>query len=83
MDQHWLAQRLRDWGNRPALVWRDARWSYLQLDHAIQAWRAELTRNGIVPGDVVAICGDYSPNACALLLASLLNGNVIVPLALS
>ena len=80
MDQHWLAQRLRDWGDRPALVWRDVRWSYFQLDQAVHAWLAELTRNGIVPGDVVAICGDYSPSACALLLASLLNGNIIVPL---
>jgi acyl-CoA synthetase (AMP-forming)/AMP-acid ligase II len=83
MDQHWLAQRLRDWGSRPALVWRNTGCSYLELDQAIQAWLAELARNGIVPGDVVAICGDYSPNACALLLASLLNGNIIVPLTLS
>lgn len=80
MDQHWLAQRLRDWGNRPALVWRDVSWSYLELDQAIRGWLAELERNGIVPGDVVAICGDYSPNACALMLASLLRGAVIVPL---
>jgi acyl-CoA synthetase (AMP-forming)/AMP-acid ligase II len=80
MDQHWLAQRLRDWGSRPALVWGAASWSYLELDRAIEAWRTELTRNGIGPGDVVAICGDYSPNACALMLASLLNGNIIVPL---
>jgi long-chain acyl-CoA synthetase len=83
MDQHWLRERLRDWGNAPALIWRDDRWSYLQLDQAIRAWLAELTRNGIVPGDVVAIRGDYSPNTCALLLASLLNGNIIVPLTLS
>lgn len=83
MDQHWLTERLRDWGDAPALIWRDDRWSYLQLDQAIRAWLAELTRNGIVPGDVVAIRGDYSPNACALLLASLLNGNIIVPLTLS
>jgi long-chain acyl-CoA synthetase len=83
MDQHWMAQRLRDWGSRPALVWSNASWSYLELDRAVQTWRAELTRNGVVPGDVVAICGDYSPNACALLLASLLNRAIIVPLTLS
>ena len=83
MDQHWLRERLRDWGNAPALIWRDDRWSYLKLDQAIGAWLAELMRNGIVPGDVVAIRGDYSPNTCALLLASLLNGNIIVPLTLS
>jgi long-chain acyl-CoA synthetase len=83
MDRHWLAQRLRDWGSRPALVWRDASWSYLELDRAIEAWRAELGRNGIAQGDVVAICGDYSPNALAALLACLMNGNIIVPLTLA
>jgi acyl-CoA synthetase (AMP-forming)/AMP-acid ligase II len=83
MDQHWLAQRLGGWGDSPALAWRGVSWSYRELDQAIQAGRAELQRNGIVPGDVVAICGDYSPNACALMLAALMNGAVIVPLTLS
>jgi long-chain acyl-CoA synthetase len=83
MDRHWLAQRLRDWGNRPALAWRDASWSYLDLDRAIEVWLAELERNGVGPGAVVAIRGDYSPNALAALLACLMNGNIIVPLSLT
>ncbi len=83
MDQHWLARRLRDWGSRPALSWRDASWSYSELDRAIDRWLAELGQNGIVQGDVVAICGDTSPNALAALLACLMNGNVIVPLTLA
>jgi long-chain acyl-CoA synthetase len=83
MDPHWLSQRLRDWGDSPALIWRDAKWSYLQLVRATGGWAAELKRNGILPGEIVAICGDYSPNTCALLLASLLNGNIIVPLTRS
>lgn len=80
MEGHWLTQRLRDWGNSPALVWHDDRWSYVQLGEATEVWLAELVRRGILPGDIIAICGDYSPNACALLLACLLNGNIIVPL---
>jgi acyl-CoA synthetase (AMP-forming)/AMP-acid ligase II len=83
MDQHWLRQRLRDWGGRPALIWRDEKWSYLQLGEAVEGWGAKLERNGVRPGEIVAICGDYSPNACALLLALLLNGNIIVPLSRS
>jgi long-chain acyl-CoA synthetase len=83
MDPQWLSQRLRDWGDSPALIWRDAKWSYLQLVRATGGWAAELKRNGILPGEIVAICGDYSPNTCALLLASLLNGNIIVPLTRS
>jgi acyl-CoA synthetase (AMP-forming)/AMP-acid ligase II len=82
-DQQWLTQRLRGRGDRPALVWSDVQWSYDQLVAAIETWRDRLTRAGIVPGDVVAICGDYSPNACSLLLACALNGNIIVPLTRS
>jgi acyl-CoA synthetase (AMP-forming)/AMP-acid ligase II len=40
-----------------------------------------LAARGIQPGDTLAICGDYSPNLCGLLLAALLNRNIIVPLA--
>ena len=40
-------------------------------------WR----NTGSKPGDTLAICGDYSPKLCALLLAALLNRNIIVPLA--
>jgi len=77
---HWFAQRLRDWGRCPALIWRGADWPYRDLVRAIEAWLAELGRNGIVPGDVVAICGETSPNAVAALLACLMNGNIIAPL---
>jgi long-chain acyl-CoA synthetase len=81
MEGHWLTQRLRGWGERPALIWRDDPWSYDQLCDATEFWRGELTRRGIGPGTSLAICGDYSPKLCALLLAALLNRNIIVPLA--
>ena len=81
MEGHWLTQRLRGWGERPALIWRNHPWSYDQLCDATEIWRAELARRGIEPGTSLAICGDYSPKLCALLLAALLNRNIIVPLA--
>jgi acyl-CoA synthetase (AMP-forming)/AMP-acid ligase II len=81
MQGHWLTQRLRDWGERPALIWRDRTWSYDQLCEATEVWHDELARCGIGPGSSLAICGDYSPRLCALLLAALLNRNIIVPLA--
>ena len=40
----------------------------------------ELAQHGVKPGDTLAICGDYSPKLCALLLAAVLNRNIIVPL---
>jgi acyl-CoA synthetase (AMP-forming)/AMP-acid ligase II len=80
-EQHWLPQRLRSWGDRPALIWRGQSWSYDQLSTAVADWRGELARRSVVPGDTLAICGDYSPRLCALLIAALLNRNIIVPLA--
>ena len=44
------------------------------------AWLRELAQHGVKPGDTLAICGDYSPKLCALLLAAVLNRNIIVPL---
>ena len=81
MNHHWLTRRLRSWGDHPALIWRDERWSFTQLCEGCDAWLGELARQGVKPGDTLAICGDYSPNLCALLLAALLNRNIIVPLS--
>ena len=81
MSRHWLAPRLRSWGDRPALIWRNESWSFARLCDDCDAWLEELTRRGVKPGDTLAICGDYSPSLCALLLAALLNRNIIVPLA--
>ena len=80
-DSHWLTQRLRGWGGHPALIWRDQVWSYDQLCDAADGWLDELGRRDIRPGSTLAICGDYSPSVCALLIAALLNRNIVVPLA--
>jgi acyl-CoA synthetase (AMP-forming)/AMP-acid ligase II len=81
MKRHWLNQRLRSWGDRPALIWRNESWSFRQLCDRCNAWLGQLPQHRIEPGDSLAICGDYSPNLCALLLAALLNRNIIIPLA--
>jgi acyl-CoA synthetase (AMP-forming)/AMP-acid ligase II len=81
LTRHWLTQRLRSWGDRPALIWRGDTWSFAKLCDACDAWLDQLIQHGIKPGDTLAICGDYSPKLCALLLAALVNRNIIVPLA--
>ena len=74
-------RRLRSWGDRPALIWRDDVWPFARLCDAVDVWCHELERHGISPGDALAICGDYSPQVCALLVAAVLNRNIVVPLA--
>ncbi len=81
MSCHWLAHRLKEWGNRPALISGKDTVTFAQLAEGCDAWLARLAQEGIKPGDTLAICGDYSPNLCALLLAALLNRNIIVPMA--
>jgi len=81
VQHHWLDRRLRGWGDRPALIWREQSWSYDQLCQATDGFLRELAARHIEPGATLAICGDYSPRLCALLLAGLINRNIIVPLA--
>ncbi len=81
MNRHWLTRRLQSWGDRPALIWRNESWSFSQLCDGCDAWLDQLAQYGVRPGDTLAVCGDYSPKLCALLLAALLNRNIIVPLA--
>jgi acyl-CoA synthetase (AMP-forming)/AMP-acid ligase II len=80
-NRHWLIPRLRSWEDRPALIWRGEIWSFAKLCKACDSWLDQLTQHGVRPGDTLAICGDYSPKVCALLVAALLNRNIIVPLA--
>jgi acyl-CoA synthetase (AMP-forming)/AMP-acid ligase II len=81
MSRQWLTQRLQSWGDRPALIWSNESWSFRQLCDGCDAWLGKLAQHRVKPGDTLAICGDYSPKLCALLLAALVNRNIIVPLA--
>jgi acyl-CoA synthetase (AMP-forming)/AMP-acid ligase II len=79
-NRHWLIRRLQIWGDRPALISGNKSWSFTQLFGGSDAWLGQLARYGVKPGDTLAICGDYSPQLCALLLAALRNRNIIIPL---
>jgi acyl-CoA synthetase (AMP-forming)/AMP-acid ligase II len=81
MHNHWIIERLRSFDDRLALVWKEESWNYQKLGAAIQFWLDDLQTKQIANGSVVAICGDYSPNICALLLALAINKNIIVPIA--
>ncbi|MCU0490777.1 MAG: long-chain fatty acid--CoA ligase [Chloroflexaceae bacterium] len=79
----WLLERMAQWPERPAIVWHDERYSYADLLVRVATWRTELQRHGVGAGQVVTIEGDYSPNACALLLALVECGAIVVPLTRS
>jgi long-chain acyl-CoA synthetase len=78
---HWLLERLEEFGDRPAMVREGRDYSFRNLVEAIGRWRGEFANCDIREGECVALQGNYSPGLCSLLLALILNRNVIVPLS--
>jgi len=76
----WLFERLAQWGNDTALVWQDTETSYRALLGLSAHWRGEFQARQVEAGQVVALEGSFSPNACAALLALVELGVIVVPL---
>jgi len=81
MPRHWLRDRLHQWDQHPALIWREEAITYAALSAAISRMMHELRRHRVPPGSTLAIFGDYSPSVCALLLAAIFHRLIIVPIA--
>ncbi|MCG8347785.1 MAG: long-chain fatty acid--CoA ligase [Chloroflexales bacterium] len=79
----WLLERIPQWRDRSAIVWRNQPFSYGDLLAKFEFWSQQLDASGVQPGQVVTLEGDYSPNACALLLALIERRAIIVPLTRS
>ena len=79
----WLSNRFHAFGDRPALIWHQHHLTYSDVLARIQGWQNTFQELGISPGNCLSICGDYSPNTCTLLVALMLNGNIVVPLSSS
>lgn len=67
----------------PALVQGAVTFSWAALDQTMDRVAAALQRDGMVPGDTIALCGVTTPNQAALFLGALRAGVVVVPLASS
>lgn len=76
----WIFDRLNKYGKDQAIMVKDQVISYEQLCMDIKAWRHELKRNDIQPGETIAFIGDYSPTIVSLFFAAILNKNIVVPL---
>ncbi|MEM5426184.1 ANL family adenylate-forming protein [Paraburkholderia ferrariae] len=76
-----LQQRIRSFGPRPCLVSAGETVTYDAFGKRIDFWHGELDRWCVRRGDTVAVCGDYAPDVCALLLALAFAGAIIVPIA--
>ncbi len=81
MPVAWYLDRLLQHGDATAIVWHQTRVGYRALLQNIDEQREQLRQAGVQRGDVVAFPGDYSPAACALLLALASEGAICVPLS--
>jgi long-chain acyl-CoA synthetase len=81
--EHWLIASMASRGGNGAMIWKGVNVSYRDLVDEVCRWSEELARLKVGAGDSVAICGDYSPSTCALMISLIANRNVVVPLTLA
>jgi long-chain acyl-CoA synthetase len=66
-----------------AMIWQDRSYSYAWLLAATKSWQDRLIAEKINKNTVVALVGDFSPNAVALLLALIEHEAIIIPLSIA
>jgi acyl-coenzyme A synthetase/AMP-(fatty) acid ligase len=76
----WFFERLAEWGDRAALITNDRPTTYVELLRQASAWRERFEREGVQAGQVVALEGSFSAEACGAFLAGLGLGVILVPL---
>ena len=63
----------------PLWYWQDQPIAYSELVRKVDELQAYLDKYGLKTGQVVALDGDYSPNAIAAMLALINRGTIVVP----
>jgi acyl-CoA synthetase (AMP-forming)/AMP-acid ligase II len=79
MPIDFLIERFAERAGAPAVVSPCAACSFGELAQLVGRWTGELERRRIGPGSVVALEGEFSPNATALFLALAGRGAIVVP----
>lgn len=75
-----LVERFEEFGARTAIFDQEVAYSYDELLDRVRYAQHVLSKNGVVPHDVVVVNGSYSLNSVATLLALFLDRCVVVPL---
>ncbi|HEX2228733.1 MAG TPA: AMP-binding protein [Candidatus Binatia bacterium] len=81
MSLHWLFEIFRQYGSHECVIWRDQSITYDELLERTRQSRSFLAECKVQPGEAILLDADYSPGSIALLLASIENRNIVVPLA--
>lgn len=80
----WLLERCREHGDAEAVVHdrgeASDRATYAELLAATEDWRRRLAERDLAPGTPVALVADFTPAACAAMLALIDRAAIVVPL---
>lgn len=77
----WIIKRLKEYGDRIAIVYNDNEFTYSEVHSGVEEWREYLKQKSINTGDTVAIKSDFSPKSISLLLALADRKNIAVPIS--
>ena len=82
MTLSWLLARFEKFGEAPAFLWQGGAYSYAWMHREVSRWQPALQAHGLrrACGAVVALEADYTPEACALLLALIRENTIVAPL---
>lgn len=75
-----LAARIEQQPDAPALAFGDARWTYRELGQLVDRWCVWLRLRGVVPGTRVAVMATNHPHTVAMLFALARSAAILVPL---
>ena len=71
---------MQQWSKETAIIWHNQELKYKDVLKRVNFWENQVSYLGVSPGSVIGLEGNYSPNACALLLALIQRKAIVVPL---
>jgi long-chain acyl-CoA synthetase len=74
-----LFQHLETRGEDPVLWWEGREFGASNILARSEDWRQRLRKLGVAEGNAVGYRGEYSPEVCALILALMREGAILVP----
>ncbi|WP_168119502.1 long-chain fatty acid--CoA ligase [Paenibacillus sp. HB172176] len=78
MSAEWLVERfVGEYGERPAMVWRDKPFSYGWLQEKAASFSGQLEQADL-KRRIIALEGDYAPDTIAALFALLMADNIVI-----
>jgi long-chain acyl-CoA synthetase len=75
----YLTETVRQWPDRPALLFKGAKVSYAQLEHLSDSFAAALVELGVAPGDRVALCLPNCPQFLITEFGAWKAGAIVCP----